>query len=344
MRHLKLLSFLILFSFLLTAGFLHAAKPCIHMLRDKVDQNILHWVFLNERLPSGNLEWAQASGVNHGKIFGTGSYRNQKNSAKARLHENPHQAYEALLEKVQVSSIFQDKAELKEKLIRELEEKVETSRNRKAKIKSSTTPHELLDQADERVLEWILKNERSPVGNLEWNQAIGFNHSKYLGTGSYGVGGPAREARIHDSPADAYSALIEKVKVAPSLELKSELKEKIISDLNDKKLKSLGEFVLPSKEERAQSAEDSFIKWVLINQKFPIGGAPWKQALGIDAEKYFGTGNFKVGKKQQHLQIYASPREGLESLLKKVESSPELSSQKELQLKIIDSLKARLAQ
>jgi len=82
----------------------------------------------------------------------------------------------------------------------------------------------------------------------------------------------------------------------------------------------------------------------LINQKFPIGGATWKQALGIDAEKYFGTGNFKVEKKQQHLQIYASPREGLESLLRKVESSPELSSQKELQLKIIDSLKARLAQ
>ena len=174
------------------------------------------------------------------------------------------------------------------------------------------------DLADRKAINFIIQEKRLPAGK-EWDELLGHIQAKYFGTGAYRTGFGGSRARLHDSPHEAYSSLLEKVESSDLVKkyLTEDEKAEVIENLKEKvaynRLQYSPIYFESDLEFLQNKAHDLVIRFIVIHKRLPRG-AEWTEVLG-NPSKYFGNGRYEKTGSSGEARLHDSPRHAYGRLL-----------------------------
>lgn len=137
--------------------------------------------------------------IDASRLMGTGSFK------KNGLYKNPEAFWKEVkkrIESLDRSAFLRDSD--RTLLIQRLESKIKDAKER-LRLSKLSREKRTADR-NQKVARFILENRRAPI-DVELN-SIGFNNSKWLGTGAYRPSGQYAEYADHLSPQDAYQSVL----------------------------------------------------------------------------------------------------------------------------------------
>lgn len=289
------------------------------------DEKIIKWIIEQKKIPAGFKEWSNLE-VNYGKFTGSGDYAQDGESHRSRFHNSPKEAFMKLLEKIERGNRLDVLSEKEKKEIL-LDLKIRAGDESAFAEKMNL----LREEAYEKVIQYILFQKKIPT-SIEM-ASLGVNYGKFAGIGDYFPGGESYRSRLHNSPEEAFSKLLEKTESGKRLASLSE-KEKadIILEL---KIRSGKPNAYTEKIDRLrQEAYQKTLEQIIKYKKVPAGFQEWKN-IGVNYGKFVGVSDYAPTGESHGSRFHDSPPEAFQGLYFFAESSPLLENTPELKDEIL---------
>ncbi len=221
----------------------------------------------------------------------------------------------------------------------------EDSPTKKCKKIITLSPHsdqklEAAELAYDKIINWMTKHKKIPT-SIEMT-SLGVNYGKFAGSGDYAEGGESHRSRLHNSPEEAFSRLLEKIESTNKLDILSEKeKTEIFLEL---KIRAGDENAFDQKIDRIkEESYEKIIQHILLHKKIPTSIEMTN--LGVNYGKFAGIGDYFPGGESYRSRLHNSPKEAFLRLLEKIESGNRLSSLSEKEkTEVILELKIRAGQ
>ncbi len=292
---------------------------------DLAYDKIIKWTSEHKKIPAGFKDWSNL-GINYGKFTGSGDYAQGGESHRSRFHNSPEEAFTKLLEKIESGNRLVSLSE-KEKADILLDLKIRAGDESAYAEKINL----LREEAYEKVIQHILLHKKIPT-SIEMTN-LGVNYGKFAGIGDYFSGGESYRSRLHNSPEEAFSKLLEKIESGNRLvSLSEKEKTEIILEL---KIRSGQPNAYTEKIDRLrQAAYQKTLERIIEYKKVPAGFQEWN-SIGVNYGKFVGGSDYAAGGESHGSRLHDGPPEAFQGLYYFAENSPLLENKTELKTEIL---------
>jgi len=292
---------------------------------DLAHEKIIKWISEHKKIPAGFKDWSSL-GINYGKFTGSGDYAQGGESHRSRLHNSSEEAFTKLLEKAESTTKLDSLSE-KEKTEILLDLKIRAGDEKAYAEKINL----LREEAYEKVIQHILLHKKIPT-SIEMTN-FGVNYGKFAGIGDYFSGGESYRSRLHNSPEEAFTKLLEKIENTNKLDSLSEKeKTELILEL---KIRSGQPNAYTQKIDRLrQAAYQKTLERIIEYKKVPAGFQEWNN-IGVNYGKFVGGSDYAAGGESHGSRLHDGPPEAFQGLYYFAENSPLLENKPELRVEIL---------
>ncbi len=309
--------------------------------RNEAIDKLIEWVTKNGGELPDRTKWTEATGVAYMKFFGVGIYSptSGKKHAEHRLFDGVEQGLKAIKKKVEEA--FADDAELKQRVLDEIDKRSKNSQRVLKAAEEREKPKEVQrSEALDKLTASIRKNEGDIPNQSNWFEATGVDYHKFFGFGDYSPtsGKSKKEHRLFDSVEQGLKAIRKKVEEAFADD--DPMKQKVLAGI-DERVKAAEEREKPIEVQQSEALDKLTASIRNNNGKIPDANS-WTEATGVSYSKFFGTKDYSPtsGKSKKEHRLFDSIDEGWKAIRKKAEEA--FADDAELRQRVLDEIDRRI--